>query len=805
MKKIKKMFKKLFRLRKRILNIWKNIVYTNYYYNYDIKKNTVLIESKNGSDLASNMFYILQETVLNYPDHCVFISVLKRNEKLISEKLKFYGLYEKVILVKKNSFKYYKVLALAEFIFIDNSVSSIYIKKKGQKIINTWHGTPLKKMGKDVDKRAYGIGNVQKNHLIADYLIYPNEYMKEIMTSAYFINQFFNGEYICEGYPRNDVFFNRQKEKKIRQDLKLMDKEVFVYMPTWRGLVTKKENDKQIAEIDDYLKAIDLQLRDDQILYVKLHVFVTKHLDISSYKHIRAFPSEYETYDFLNIADCLITDYSSVFFDFANSRKKIILFVYDKENYLKDRGLYLSLDDLPFPQVTSVKELIKELNLPKNYDDASFIKKYCTYDRKNSTKLICNYIYNGKGHLNIKKETRKDTKENVLIYIPALARNGITSSLFNLLNSVDLKKRNYILTFTEKKAVHYLDNLNILCSRFCYIPINDKLNYTFTDLIAYILFYKFNISNSFTKKHLELLYKTMLKKCYSDINFDYVIHFSGYERRIIGMFQRFSCKRIIFSHSIMEGELKHKTNQHYLTLKEAYQNYDVVVGVSNDVKKDIINISGRKDNVMVVQNCFDYKNVIKKANQDIVFDEGTVSNIDLDQLKKILGENIDKFINIGRFSVEKGHFRLIDAFIKYNQQFPDSYLIIIGGYGKLYKKTLKYAEKQDIKDKIIIIKNISNPIPILKQCSLFVFSSFYEGQGLVLYEAASCGVPCISTRVTGANEILKNCKNNLVDNTTEGIYEGMIKYKKGKIKQLKIDFEKYNKEAVKQFESIFIK
>ena len=107
MKKIKKMFKKLFRLRKRILNIWKNIVYTNYYYNYDIKKNTVLIESKNGSDLASNMFYILQETVLNYPDHCVFISVLKRNEKLISEKLKFYGLYEKVILVKKNSFKYY--------------------------------------------------------------------------------------------------------------------------------------------------------------------------------------------------------------------------------------------------------------------------------------------------------------------------------------------------------------------------------------------------------------------------------------------------------------------------------------------------------------------------------------------------------------------------------------------------------------------------------------------------------------------------------------------------------------------------
>lgn len=805
MKKIIKKIRKIFKMQKKVINTLKKIKYMNYYKNCKIEKNTVLIESKNGSDLASNMFYILKETVEKHPDKRIFIVVNEKSKHLISQKLNFYNLNKNIEFIKRNSFNYYKKLTTVEYIFVDTSLARMYIKKSSQTLVNTWHGTPLKMMGKDVDRRVYGIGNVQKNHFIADYLVYPNEFMKEKMTTAYCINEFYQGKYICEGYPRNDIFFNKTREKEVREELELTDKEIFVYMPTWRGILTEKENEKQINELDNYLREIDTKLKDNQILYVKLHVFVNEKLNLSKYKHIKPFPSAYETYDFLNIADCLITDYSSVFFDYANSKKKIVLFVYDKEQYLKDRGLYLSLDELPFPQVTTVSELITELNTPKKYDDKEFLKKYCTYDKKNSTELICNYIYNNKGKLNIKKETRNKNKENVLIYIPALAKNGITSSLFNLLNSIDTKKRNYILTFSERKAGRYLDNLNILCSRFSYIPINDRSVYSFKELIAYILFYKLNISNAFTKKHLDTLYKTMLKKCYGNIKFDYVIHFSGYERKIIGLFQRFDCTRVIFSHSIMEGELKHKTNQHYLTLKEAYRDYDIVAGVSEDSKNDIIKISGRKDNAIVIQNSFNYKELIEKSKQEIIFDEKTTSNIELDELKKILDQKADKFINIGRFSVEKGHFRLIDAFSRYNQKFPESYLIIIGGYGKLYKKTLEYAEKQPCKDKIIIIRNISNPIAILKKCSLFVFSSFYEGQGLVLYEAAGCDVPCISTRIEGAMQILKDHQDNLVDNSEEGIYDGMIKYKENKIKKVKIDFEKYNNESIRQFEQIFNK
>lgn len=79
-------------------------------------------------------------------------------------------------------------------------------EKEGQVIANTWHGTPLKKMGKDVGNRAYDMGNVQKSQLMADYLIYPSDYMRDTMASAYFLTDLYKGKILCCGYPRNSIF-----------------------------------------------------------------------------------------------------------------------------------------------------------------------------------------------------------------------------------------------------------------------------------------------------------------------------------------------------------------------------------------------------------------------------------------------------------------------------------------------------------------------------------------------------------------------------------------------------------------------
>ncbi|MFR4022006.1 MAG: CDP-glycerol glycerophosphotransferase family protein [[Eubacterium] siraeum] len=76
----------------------------------------------------------------------------------------------------------------------------------------------------------------------------------------------------------------------------------------------------------------------------------------------------------------LVTDYSSVFFDYACTRKKVVLFPYDKDEYLCDRGMYMDMDDLPFPQVFDLDALVDELRSEKNYDAEEFVKTYCTWD-----------------------------------------------------------------------------------------------------------------------------------------------------------------------------------------------------------------------------------------------------------------------------------------------------------------------------------------------------------------------------------------------------------------------------------------
>ena len=145
------------------------------------------------------------------------------------------------------------------------------------------------------------------------------------------------------------------------------------------------------------------------------------------------------------MANCLITDYSSVFFDYANTKEKIIIFNYDEEEYLKDRELYFPLSELPFPKVQTVEDLIREMNSPKNYDDSEFLEKYCTYDRANSTEYLCKHIFNGEKVC--KEEEIQNDKKNILIYGGSMKNNGITSALLNLLRNVDAEKYNFFVSF----------------------------------------------------------------------------------------------------------------------------------------------------------------------------------------------------------------------------------------------------------------------------------------------------------------------------------------------------------------------
>src|SRR5699024_7600968 len=156
----------------------------------------------------------------------------------------------------------------------------------------------------------------------------------------------------------------------------------------------------------------------------------------------------------------------------------------------------------------------------------------------------------------------------------------------------------------------------------------------------------------------------------------------------------------------MVAESKTKGNHHYKTLKEAYNNYDRVVAVSEDIVDSIRKISGRDDNIVIVHNAHDYKTIIEKSKKEIKFDEKTVSNVSEKIMKKLLDMDYTKFINIGRFSHEKGQKRLIDAFEKFYKENNNSLLIIIGGYGKMYEEIHEHIKHLSCRYNVILIKSI---------------------------------------------------------------------------------------------------
>ena len=184
--------------------------------------------------------------------------------------------------------------------------------------------------------------------------------------------------------------------------------------------------------------------------------------------------------------------------------------------------------------------------------------------------------------------------------------------------------------------------------------------------------------------------------------------------------------------------------------------------------------------------------------------EDTFCNVSIEELDDVLNnKKIKKFINISRFSPEKGQDMLIEAFNNYRkiEKNKDDYLILIGGYGNTFNDICEMTEKNE---NIIVIKSIINPYPILNKCDCFVLSSRYEGLPMVIMEALILNKHVISTNITGPKEFLENGYGYLVQESIDGLEKGMIKYKNEGLNSLtKFNAEKFNEQAIIEFEELF--
>lgn len=523
----------------KLFRLPKDVIYTRYYEKLPVDEHLVLFESKHGEDLAGNIFSMLQAMKSEkYRSFRIVLVVRQPLMEGIQELLKRYKI-EYVELEDISTKAYQKLLATAKYLITDTSFPTYYIKRPEQVYLNTWHGTPLKAMGRIVPKREYALGNVQRNFLIADYLLYQNEFSRDVFLTDYMIQNLYPGKVMLSGYPRNSAFFQKERYHTIRRELELTELKVMVYMPTWRGLLTKKENKKQIEELTNYFYELDDGLADDQVLFVKLHPFVKSAMNLEDFDHIRPFPDGYETYDFLNASDLLITDYSSIMFDYAVSGKRIILFTYDREEYLADRGMYLDLESLEFPKADNIKELLQAINEePKAEEYPEFFKQFCSYDSAKTASQVCETLFFGTTPDFPLEPADGNGKKNVL-----LVARGSGASLRELaeqINQEDTGKYNFYLCAKSselRKATAVLGELNKTVG---YLPIVFDVNYTIKERFIVGFAFKFGVSWKFVERCMEKIAERENQKYFGDARFDIVINYSSADRLFYKMCQLLS-------------------------------------------------------------------------------------------------------------------------------------------------------------------------------------------------------------------------------------------------------------------------
>lgn len=780
--------------------------FTRLFYRTSIKENEIFFESYSANNFSGNIFYLCLEIQNNskLTGYKKYIACRKKNRDSIKELLDSHGItnYELVLVHSK---KYCRKLCECKYLFNNSTLPTYFIKKEEQVYLNTWHGTPFKTLGRSIESTPNEIGNTQRNFFMADVLLYPNEFTFKHMKEDYMLSNFFKGKYMINGYPRNHIFYDLEHQNGIRRELELEGKEVICYMPTWRGTMDSKSTKEQIITISYYLFQIDKSLKENQVMYVNLHNFVKSKLNMSDFKNIKEFPEQYETYEFLSVADCLITDYSSVFFDYANTQRKIILFAYDKKEYFETRGVYFPMENLPFPICENLESLVLELSDLKKYDDyQNFIVTFCAYDKDDSAKSIVNYVFFNEDR-DIKMIDGKsfaNDKKNILIYGGTFAQNGLTTSLRGIINNIDPEKYNFTVLFYKNKVKKYNYVISNFPKKVSYISIQGQRNLTYLEAVAQFLYMRFDIENKFIQKKLSSIYQRELRRIFYNNHFDVAIHFVGYEKQIVNLFAEMKdTKRVIYVHNDMRKEKTTKGNFHVPSIMKAYLQYETIVAIRESMIPEIMELSPKisESKIKVVHNTNNIDVILENAKKDLSFDSITVSTHTVNQINAILNDSsIFKYINVARFSPEKGIKRLIQAFEKFNKEKTDTYLFVIGGYGVEYNEIYEYVTNHNLTN-IVLIKSLSNVFPILAKCDVFVLASVYEGLPMSIMEALILDKTVVSTDITGPREFLTQGYGYLVDDSTEGVYQGLVDSYRTDLQLKKFDAIEFNRKAVKEF------
>jgi CDP-glycerol glycerophosphotransferase len=613
----------------------------------------ILYEVRDGTSFTDSpraiFNYLIKDERFKYFEHIIVYDKEYRSD---FERVEYN--YPNVTLVERNTFSYIDAILSSKYLFNNSTFNSFFIKKKEQVYINTWHGTPLKYMGDAYVQDMVNAQNVRRNFLMTDYLLSPNSFTTRVFLEDYKLNELWDGVILENGLPRNELS-QYQKAAEILQNLKKDGLDIdskkpnYIYMPTWQGNDVNDAKDNR-----DYLISLIEDINEIEHHYnflVKVHPFVYKELQDNEQLKTYLIPNKYDCNEIFKVTDLLITDYSSVLFDFLVTKKPMIFFNWDSDIYKNDRGSYIRNSELPGPNIKDVDELKKTLNkvpeIKEKYDDVyeKFRKEFVPNEDEMMIEEYVEAIFY-QNFSSIKCIEPTHGKKKLLFHAGALMDNGITSSFLNLINQIDYTKYDVTIFLHDSKLKEIKDNWARLhpASRKMFkpgLPVY-KMEENIRDRMLKNNPFEFDIEKYFPEE----AYSREARRLFGNSSFDVVIDFSGYSYFWAKYLVALDAKvKICYMHNDLYAETNRKVNGKYplrndlLGIFSLYSKFDYLASVSealNEVNKEKLSKYVRPEQMIFINNSIninrvlegntvkqDFKNPIQKVHGQLLLESDT--------------------------------------------------------------------------------------------------------------------------------------------------------------------------------------
>lgn len=264
--------------------------------------------------------------------------------------------------VRRWSAAYYDALARSRWIVANDTLDRRYVKRPGTTYVQTWHGTPVKRLGHDLpvlrSRDTTYLDHLDHDVAAWDLLVSPNAFSTAVFRRAFR----YDGEVVESGYPRNDLLSAPDRDavrEKVRDALGVGDRKVLLWLPTWRDHLHAEVGYQFTMGLD--VEAARAALSPGWLLLVRGHHHTAASMPPLGDDFVRDVTDHPDVRELYLAADVLVSDYSSAMFDFAVTGRPVVVFAWDLDEYRDDvRGFYLDLEtEGPGPLVRTTLQLVE--------------------------------------------------------------------------------------------------------------------------------------------------------------------------------------------------------------------------------------------------------------------------------------------------------------------------------------------------------------------------------------------------------------------------------------------------------------